>query len=157
MESPQSLSREPDSHREALIPGRGGTEMSLIVSVDQEDTKEQLPQGLATVALQHSSMQNRHVRSHKHQPLSFEFSRGHFENIKDQSMLTFRKLRQEDGKFQASSQYIVSSRVWVIHTVFQKKLKRGLERWLGDEKSVLFISGSRVNSQRPLKLQSQGI
>lgn len=42
MESPQRLSREPGLHSEALIPGRGGSGISLaLVSVDQEGTEEE--------------------------------------------------------------------------------------------------------------------
>lgn len=41
MESPQRLSREPGLHSEALIPGRGGSGISLVVSVDQGGTEEE--------------------------------------------------------------------------------------------------------------------
>ena len=42
MESPQRLSKQRGPHSKALIAdvGRGGTVISLIVSADQEDTKQ---------------------------------------------------------------------------------------------------------------------
>lgn len=68
--------------------------------MNPDGTKEgEWPQGLPTAALQSSSVQSKRIRSHKHEPLNFEFSRYHFENVKDQGMMTVRKLRQEDDNF----------------------------------------------------------